>query len=225
MTAPAHATQIKTYFGNGTGFFVSSEGHIITSEHVVSYCQRLNVMTAMGVKEAKVIARDIKNDLALLKTESMNMPYGRFSSLKIPLAKDDRVVIVGFPGTATDPVTRDTEIVSPKGPRGEDKWLELGDVVEQGNSGGPLFDTTGNVVGVISAKAVLYTVNAATREEISRERFGIAIASPVVQKFLSKNRVNNETADTDLYLPTEHITASARDMLVKVQCEYKTEVR
>lgn len=221
----AHATQIKTYFTNGTGFFVSRFGHVITNAHVVSYCKRLNITGAGGMREAKVIARDNENDLALLKIEAMNTPFGRFSSFKVPLAEHDRAVIVGFPGKHMDTVTRDTEVFRPIGPRGYEKWVQLGDVLEEGNSGGPLFDTSGNIIGVVSAKAALVTINADTREQIRSEDFGMALAVPVVEDFLRKNRVSYETADTDIYLPTDHITALGRQFVVKVRCEYKTEVR
>jgi len=225
MTGIVHAATIKVYIGNGTGFYVSREGHIVTNQHVVSYCKRLTVTGVSGTQEASVIARDQTNDLALLKVSARNAPFGIFSSQKTPLATGDRAVIVGFPGASMTPVVRESEIVRPEVPGREGKWLGLGDVLEQGNSGGPLLDDSGNIIGVVSAKAVLMVYNKATQEEVSRENFGAAIALPVVEKFLQRNGVDYETADTDMYLPTEHIAENARQYIVKVQCEYKTEVR
>jgi len=225
MSAPACATQIKIYIGNGTGFYVSREGHIVTNQHVVSYCKRLTVTGAEGTREASVIARDQANDLALLKVAAMNAPFGTFSSRKVSLATGDRAVIIGFPGAQMTPVVRESEIIRPEVPGSDGKWLGLGDVLEQGNSGGPLLDTSGNIIGVVSAKAMLLTYNKATHEEIERQNFGAAIALPIVEKFLERNGVDYQTADTDVYLPTEHIAADAREYIVKVQCEYKTEIR
>jgi S1-C subfamily serine protease len=220
----AHATQIKIYISNGTGFFVSSNGYIITNEHVVPSCQRLIVSGISGAREAKVVARDQESDLALLKVNVKNVPFGHFSSQEMPILKGDRAVVVGFPGASTDPVTRDSEIVRTDVPR-SGKWLALDDVLEHGNSGGPVFDTSGNIMGVVSAKAQLLTYNAATKQEVSREDFGAAIAAPTVEKFLEKNGVRYQTADTDIILPTDHITEAAREYIVKVRCEYKTERR
>jgi len=225
LTTAACAEVVKIYIGNGTGFYVSREGHIVTNQHVVSYCQRLSVTGVGGTREASVIARDQVNDLALLKVATMNAPHGSFSSQKTLLATGDRAVIIGFPGTQVTPVVRESEIVRPEVPGSAGKWLGLGDVLEQGNSGGPLLDTSGNIIGVVSAKAMLLTYNKATHEEIERQNFGAAIALPVVEKFLQRNGVNYHTADTDVYLPTEHIAADAQEYIVKVQCEYKTEVR
>jgi S1-C subfamily serine protease len=221
----AGAAQLKIYSNNGTGFFVHPSGYLVTNEHVVSYCKRLTVAGAMGVIPAKIIARDKTNDLALLKIDARNMPVGRFSTFKTPMEKGDRAVIVGFAGADTDAVTRDTQVMSTKGPSGEDKFIQLGDVLERGNSGGPLFDTSGNIIGVITAKAVLHTVNKVTREKLSTEYFGVAIAVPVVEAFLARNHIRAQMADTDIYLPTGHIASNARAFVVKVQCEYKTEVR
>jgi hypothetical protein len=222
---PAQATMIKIYVGNGTGFFVNREGYIVTNEHVVSYCKQLTVSGIGGTRTATVLAHDQVNDLALLKIPASNTPFGIFSSLKTPLAKGDRVVIVGFPGTAVDAVTRDSKILTLDVPGGQGKWLGLGNVLEQGNSGGPLMDTSGNIIGVTSAHGTLLTYNKATKAEISRENFGMAITLPVLEKFLQQAHVRYQTADTDMYIPTSHITDAAREYIVKVRCEFRTEVR
>jgi S1-C subfamily serine protease len=225
MTAPSHAALIKTYVGNGTGFYVSDDGYILTNQHVVPYCKRLTVSGATGTREATVVARDSTNDLALLKAAVTGSPFGVFSSQKTSLAKGDRVVIVGFPGASVDPVTRDSEIQRVDVPGVRTRWIGLGDVVEKGNSGGPVFDSAGNIIGVVSARAELLTYNKKTKEEVAREDFGAAIALPLVENFLSRSGVRYRISDSDMYLPTSHITANAVEFLVKVRCEYKTEVQ
>jgi serine protease Do len=228
LSAAAFASQVKIYISSGTGFLVSRDGYIVTNLHVVNYCQRITVAGALPVHEAKVVARDSDNDLALLKVETMGAEVGQFSSFREPLNIKDRVLIVGYPGQAAvtrNTVTRETEILNTTGPRGEEKWIQLGDVIEQGNSGGPLLDTAGNVVGVVSAKVLTYTYREdAPQDGVSRQ-FGVAIAVPVVEEFLDNQHVRYRTSDAGDYLSADRITDNARRFVVNVRCEYKTELR
>lgn len=226
ITSHTHAGQYKIFVGNGTGFVVSGQGHIVTNQHVVEYCEELNVRGAGGAPyPAQVIARDMKNDLALLKINAVFNRFAQFRSFKEPLKPDDRVVVVGFPKESRDAVTHEARIISPKGPRGEAQWLLLSDVLEQGNSGGPLFDSAGNIVGVTTAKAVTYSYNTATPQDVTKSEYSVALAAPVVQDFLRRYKVRFETADNGIYLPAGEITQNARAYTLHVRCEYKTELR
>lgn len=228
LTSPLHAADLKIYVSSGTGFLVSREGHIVTNLHVVSYCQRIEAIGLRGVRTARLVSRDAENDLALLKIDVMGSDPAEFADPAQPVARDDRVVIVGFPGRVAqtgETVTRESTIFEPKGPQGEEKWLQLGDVIEQGNSGGPLLDSGGNVVGVVSAKGLLYTYRQDAPEDGTTRRFGVAVAAPVVTGFLDRNHVRYRTASTGLYLSADRITDSARNFVVNIRCQYQAELR
>src|SRR5688572_3786330 len=160
--------QMLTY-SSGTGFFISSNGHVITNNHVVDGCSEIKLYGAVGEVEAVLVARDTKHDLALLKSQFSAPNFANLSNLKQPLQAGDPVIIIGYPGQAWktgQTTTSQAQILSTRGPRGEEHWLEFSDTVAQGNSGGPLLDTSGNVVGVVVAKVRSYIFN---KEEQTEE--------------------------------------------------------
>jgi S1-C subfamily serine protease len=224
----AHATEIKTYILSGTGFFVNPDGYLVTNNHVVQNCKRIMVEGAVPAREATLIATDKEHDLALLKTNAMNFdPVNFRDEERHPIAAGERAVIVGYPGSAfktLEPITREATIVSPAGPQGEQKWLRLSDAVEQGNSGGPLFDTTGNAIGVVTAKAVIYTYEESDPNNGITSHEGIAISVPTVEAFLDHANIRYRTSLAENMLAAESITDHARRMIVNVRCEYRTEV-
>ena len=224
----AYAQNLKIFVNSGTGFFVNRSGYFVTNLHVVSQCQRIVVRGAVSARYAKIIGRDVKHDLALLKVDGMVGEFGAFRVDSMPVEKGERVVVVGYPGEAyktLKTVTREAEIISTKGPQGENTWLQLSDLIEQGNSGGPLMDAYGNVIGVIVAKAVIYTYAKSDPENGTYTNSGVAIAAPVVRKFLDTHRVSYTTADANSTLGTDRLSDKAQRFVVSVRCETPTEVR
>lgn len=148
------APQPREGFGQGSGFFISDEGHIVTNNHVVDNAVEIEVTTDNGsVLEAELIGVDAETDLAVLKVKSPGPhPYVDFGSSK-NLRRGDWVVAVGSPlgfsGTAT------AGIVSAVGEPGDLRrsqsytdYLQIDAAINRGNSGGPTFDMNGRVVGV-----------------------------------------------------------------------------
>jgi len=215
IVSPAHADELLTY-SSGTGFFVTRDGTILTNNHVIEHCRRITISGAVPMANAKLVASDAEYDLALLKTDALANDEAHLSSDKQPLRKSDRVVVVGYPGQAwqTGQVeTREAEITNLKGPRGEEKWLEFSDALKSGNSGGPLLDTAGNVVGVVAAKGHMVS------HDETVEKFDLAISLPVVRRFLDDHNVRYSEADSGIYLSTEHVTEDARRFVVNVRCQ------
>jgi len=222
------AATIKIAVNSGTGFFVSRNGYLITNLHVVQQCRRIVILGAVHPSLAKVIARDVRHDLALLKVDTLSVDPAYLRDLNMPVKKGERVVIVGYPGDAwrtQKTVTREAEVINEKGPRGEDTWLQLSDRVEQGNSGGPLIDSYGNVIGVIVAKAVIYTYEKSAPQNGTYSNSGVAIALPVIRKFLDDYQVPYAFSDARSSLSTDRITDQSNHYIVNVRCETPTEVR
>ncbi len=225
---PAHAATLKMYVSSGTGFFVTPDGYLLTNLHVVKFCEKLSVIGAVSEREATIVARDAAHDLALLKVDAFGVDYAKFSTVKAPLAEGDRVLVVGYPGEAMKTgvtVTREAKIVATSGPKGEEKWMQLDDVVEEGNSGGPLLDTTGNVVGVVAAKAIIYTYLKDAPHEGTTRHSGMAVSLKAVKDFLDLQRIYYHTSDTSIYLASDRITDNAHRFVVNVRCQYRTELR
>lgn len=140
-------------FGEGSGFFISSEGYIVTNYHVLQDVKSVTVTMDNGkVLDAKVIGTDPKTDLALLKVdEPGDYPYVTFA--KEPPNVGDWVVAIGNPYGLGGTVR--AGIVSAEGrdigDRPYDRFLQIDAPVNRGNSGGPTFNEQGQVVGVNTA--------------------------------------------------------------------------
>jgi serine protease Do len=139
--------------GEGSGFFISADGYAVTNNHVVDHAKSVQVTTDDGSKyTAKVVGTDPKTDLALIKVDGKSdFAYVKFADHAPRVG--DWVVAVGNPfglgGTVTAGIVsaRGRDIGS--GPY--DDYIQIDAPINKGNSGGPAFDTDGNVIGVNTA--------------------------------------------------------------------------
>jgi len=147
---------------SGTGFAISSNGYIVTNYHVIENAKSIEVKGINGnftrKLSAKVVVSDERNDLAIIKIED-----SRFTTLgSIPYTfrkgvadVGENVFVLGYPMTSTmgEEVKLTNGIVSSKtGYKGDISLYQISAPVQPGNSGGPLFDKNGNLLGVINAK-------------------------------------------------------------------------
>ena len=141
--------------GVGSGFIVSADGYILTNRHVVDNATRVTVrLTDRREFQAKVIGSDDKSDVALLKIEASNLPTVRIGDPG-KLRPGEWVVAIGSPFNFQNSVT--AGIVSALGrpvPNGSTynyvNFIQTDVAVNPGNSGGPLFNLNGEVVGINS---------------------------------------------------------------------------
>jgi serine protease Do len=138
--------------GQGSGFFISADGYAVTNNHVVEKAESVKVTTDDGkIHDAKVIGTDPRTDLALIKVDGAPFPYVNLSD-KAPRI-GDWVLAVGNPFGLGGTVT--AGIVSARGrdigASAYDDFIQIDAPVNKGNSGGPSFDTEGNVIGVNTA--------------------------------------------------------------------------
>jgi serine protease Do len=140
--------------GVGSGFVISSDGYILTNNHVIDEANQIKIKLADGKEyDAKVVGRDPKTDLALLKAEGASnlqpLQLGDSESLKV----GSWVVAVGSPFGLEQTVT--AGIVSAKGrvigSGPYDNFIQTDASINPGNSGGPLLNTEGQVVGINTA--------------------------------------------------------------------------
>ena len=139
--------------GEGSGFFVSADGYIVTNNHVVDHAKTVTVTTQDGkTLDAKVVGTDPKTDLALIKVnESGDYPFVAFSKETPRIG--DWVVAIGNPyglgGTVTAGIISAEGRDIGDGPY--DRFLQIDAPINRGNSGGPTFNMKGEVVGVNTA--------------------------------------------------------------------------
>jgi serine protease Do len=138
----------------GSGFIIDKDGYILTNNHVVEKTDEIKVKLANGKEyEAKIIGRDPKTDLALIRIETDKplspLPLGDSEKLEV----GDWVVAIGNPFGLDHTVT--AGIVSAKyrqlGAGAYDNFIQTDASINPGNSGGPLLNTQGEVVGINSA--------------------------------------------------------------------------
>jgi serine protease Do len=139
--------------GVGSGFFISADGYAVTNNHVVDHAKSVEITTDDGkTYTAKVIGTDAKTDLALIKVDGKSdFTYVNFESDAPRVG--DWVVAVGNPyglgGTVTAGIISAEGRDIGSGPY--DDYIQIDAPINKGNSGGPTFDTKGNVIGVNTA--------------------------------------------------------------------------
>jgi serine protease Do len=139
--------------GQGSGFFISADGYAVTNNHVVDGASKVEVTTDDSkTYTAKVIGTDQRTDLALIKVEgASNFPFAKLSDGKPRIG--DWVLAVGNPfglgGTVTAGIVSAMGRDIGNGPY--DDFIQIDAPVNKGNSGGPAFNTEGDVVGVNTA--------------------------------------------------------------------------
>ena len=138
---------------SGSGAFISADGLILTAAHVVQGASRIEVVTAAGKLVATVVKIDATNDVALLKCTGSN-----FAPLPIAPSKEARpgtsVFTVGFPNIQLqgfDPKLTKGEISSQTGFQDDPRQWQISVPIQPGNSGGPLCDENGNLIGIVLA--------------------------------------------------------------------------
>jgi serine protease Do len=139
--------------GQGSGFFISPDGYAVTNNHVVDGADKVEVTTDDGkTYSAKVIGTDARTDLALIKVEGgSNFSFAKLSDGKPRIG--DWVLAVGNPfglgGTVTAGIVSAMGRDIGNGPY--DDFIQIDAPVNKGNSGGPAFNTEGEVMGVNTA--------------------------------------------------------------------------
>jgi serine protease Do len=137
----------------GSGFFISADGYAVTNNHVVDHAKTVSITTDDGkTYSAKVVGTDPKTDVALIKVDGRaDFPFVKLATASPRIG--DWVLAVGNPfglgGTVTAGIVSARGRDIGAGPY--DDFLQIDAPVNRGNSGGPTFDISGNVVGVNTA--------------------------------------------------------------------------
>ncbi len=142
----------------GSGFLISADGYIVTNNHVISAGVRGATVESITVTlsdqreyKAKVIGNDASSDLAVLKIEGNNLPFVHFGDSSAARV-GDWVVAIGSPfglgGSVTAGIISAVHRVTGQG--AFDRFIQTDASINRGNSGGPMFDLNGNVIGINS---------------------------------------------------------------------------
>jgi len=202
---------------SGTGFYVSGNGHIVTNNHVIAECSVINVLPPGGAPvRATLVAKDKTNDLAILKTASSPAAV---PGLRTQMRLGEAVYVFGFPLTgilSTSGNFTAGAITATTGMEDDTRLAQISAPVQPGNSGGPLLDKYGNVVGVIVSKLNALNIAATTKDIPQNVNF--AIKSSIATNFLDSSGVTANGAVSTRELAPEAIADLAKIFTVQVLC-------
>jgi S1-C subfamily serine protease len=220
--------------GTGSGFFVSKMGHVITNAHVVQNCNKITIGdNANKQVPAELINTDRSNDLALLKLSTLEMASAESKSLiqklgivVVPLASkgllrsDDvrlgeKVLVAGYPfgDTFSNTIKVTTGVVSATRGAGDNSGqFQLDAAVQPGNSGGPIYDSGGNIVGVVVAQLNKRTFGSFV------ENMNFGIKASTVRQFLVASGINSKKSERTEEKSTEQLAEIAQNQALMVMC-------
>lgn len=171
QTMAERVVTIKTSYGGGTGVCVTDDGYILTCNHVIDpnggvigvtyFAKNGEKTTKAGEKQAVVVFQDGAQDVAILKVDKPPATLKGASIARSDPAPGAKVYAIGSPGLAGQSLDQSiTEGLVSSSDRvlGGTKFLQHSAAVNPGNSGGPLFDMNGEIVGLVMLKARMENV-------------------------------------------------------------------
>ena len=214
----------------GSGFYVSKFRHIVTNQHVVNQCKKITVGDSISSQiPADLIASDKRNDLAILQTISMEMASADTKSFVQKLAVQivpiisgglmrsedvrggEEILVAGYPlgDMVSDTIKVTRGIVSAtKGIDNDVSLFEIDAVIRKGNSGGPIYDKRGNIVGV-----------AVSRLNVNRtDTINFGIKGSTVKQFLSAHDIPTKWSNRNKDLTSKDIYKIASKQTVMIVC-------
>ncbi len=218
-TASAQMRQIE--YSAGTGFFVSRAGDIITNKHVIQSCKSGSIELRGAVTgHATPVATHAQYDLALLRADKTPPSVAPLLADDRMITPGDPVMVIGYPlehAQTPEHKTTMSRVVGTNGPLGETQWIQFENSAQYGNSGGPLLDMSGHVIGVVTGKTELYSIDKNNRrQEISNS--DIAVSLPILQGFLDARSVRYTTQGSMAKRMNDHVERNASQFIVNIRC-------
>jgi len=208
----------KAQVSTGTAFSVAPQ-LLVTNHHVISGCSTLSVITPEGRRAASVVSAEASIDLALLRVFGMR---GAIANLRTPrsVALGETISVFGFPLTGTLSSSGNFTgglVSSLQGLRNAAGEIQITAPVQPGNSGGPVMDASGLVVGVVQSK--LDAVRAAALTGDMPQNVNFAVALDVLADFLEMNQVPFRSSPRGASLDTAQVARMAQQFTYRVECE------
>jgi S1-C subfamily serine protease len=209
------AMDSEVYSKSGSGFFVTDVGDIVTNEHVVSRCKKIEIQPS-GL-EAKLIDKDSKYDLALIRIDKNSDSVAKIR-VNTPVL-GEQVIVAGYPykGLLSSGIKITSGIVSSlAGLQNDEKLIQITAPIQPGNSGGPLIDQYGNIIGVIVSK--LNSEFMLRNFNDIPQNINFAIKATYLKKFLYRNKVEFKEVHSESELELTKISQQAQEYTVEVNC-------
>ena len=203
--------------GSGTGFFINRQGHVLTNAHVAGKCREITVTRQGGAPTpASLVKADTSNDLAVLIAQ----PSPSFAAFRGRAVRaGETAVAFGFPLTsmlASGGIVTNGSVSALAGLGDDSRYLQISVPIQPGNSGGPLLDTSGNVIGVVTSSIRESAV--ARRTGAIPQNINFALKADVARTFLASAGVPVETSGGGRELSVADIGDKARAFSVLIDC-------
>jgi hypothetical protein len=203
----------------GTGFAVDHDGTLVTNEHVITTCATITIHQGAQRVAGTVRARDHANDLALIK---LSQPTAQAATIRRgPVVRlGEQVVAYGFPlvgALATEGNLTVGYVSALRGLGNDEKTIQITAPVQRGNSGGPLVDLGGNVIGVVASKLDTVKVMNAFGDVPQNVNFAIALGQ--LTEFLRTNHVPVIESDSSTELRLPDIADRVRGFTYLIECQ------
>lgn len=201
----------------GTGFFTARDGTFVTNAHVIDGCSVIKVRTEDAIpRDAGIIARDNTNDLAILRVVGT---FKDIASLRLSGRLGENVAVFGFPHidrlSSSGNFTLGN-IAALSGVGDDSRFYQISAPVQSGNSGGPLLDSSGNVVGVVTSK--LNALKVALSDGDLPQNVNFAVKSSILATFLDANHIKIESKKLGITLDPSDLADIARSISGLVYC-------
>ena len=173
---------------SGTGFFVSTNGHMVTNNHVIEGCDVVKAHYKGRELDADVLFTDRTNDLAIIKANIKPEKVFPVSNEDVSLLED--IIVAGYPlgkNISASIKTFKGSVTALAGFGDNYSNFQIDASLSSGNSGGPIINQKGNVVGVAVEKLV----------EVGVEGFNFGVKSSTLKTFASSNQIKFEPASTE----------------------------
>ena len=198
---------------SGTAFRIAN-GQFVTNHHVINGCNWLTVDGKLG---GRLLASDQTRDLALVSVANDSGPIARIRTTRPQL--NEAVTAAGFPldGLFSGISVTNGTISRLSGLQGDTGTLQISAPVQPGNSGGPLLDAAGNVIGVVSSRLdALKMVSAGSGIP---QNVNFAIAGNALRGFLDAKNINYKEVGNESELTGVQIAARASAFTVLIECQ------
>ena len=202
--------------GSGSGFFVSSQGHIASNAHVIGFCREVKVYEEGKEIFLDIIATDMVNDIGLVKGKFKNTRYLNIKVSGAELGED--IVAFGYPlvDKLSDSVKLTKGIVSAlSGPYNNIALIQIDAALQPGNSGGPVLNMSGQVVGIASSG--LAKLKMVKEQQVLPENVNFAVAAPTIATFLKANKINVSPGTIEIY-STKELAKIGEPATVQLLC-------
>jgi S1-C subfamily serine protease len=203
----------------GSGIIIDKQGDIVTNAHVVAACSEPSVVdTANDRFHARVVTKDTASDLALVKADHHWPQPASFRDSNV-LRLGESAAVSGFPlaGLVASSMAMTVGTVSATaGPRDDSRFFQVSAPVQPGNSGGPVLDNQGHVIGMVTSQlnGVLLPIVAG----IAPQNVNFAIKGAIIGNFLESQGVDFARIGNAPELSTTDMGVLARRFTVRIEC-------